>query len=99
MIAKEDFNFVSNLIEIITIFNVKEASLYENCVFHIEPYYSNFNETLLGFNLYYGYESLQYEKYIGVNFLKFMVDENKLYGYLKRHAEDFAKEYHRRMGY
>ena len=99
MITKEDFNFVSNLIEIITIFNVKEASLYEKCVFHIEPYYSNFNETLLGFNLYYGYESLQYEKYIGVNFLKFMVDENKLYGYLKRHAEDFAKEYYRRMGY
>ena len=99
MMTKEDFNFVSNLIEIITTFNVKKASLYENCVFRIEPYYSNFNETLLGFNLYYGYEFLQYEKYIGVNFLKFMVEENKLYGYLKRHAEEFAKEYYRRIGY
>lgn len=99
MMTKEYFNFVSNLIEMITTFNVKKASLYENCVFRIEPYYSIFNETLLGFNLYYGCEFLQYEEYIGVKFLKFMVDENKLYEYLKRHAEYFAKEYYRRIGY
>lgn len=98
-ISKKDFEVIASLYETVTTFNERHASLYENCKFRIEPRYFILNDSMLGFDLYYGNEFLRYRTYIGLKFLAWIIDEGRLHSFLKERAEKYAHDYYERIGY
>ena len=99
-ITKENLKVIEFLHNTVTEFNLTKSTHYENCIFTVEPrIFTEDDEVLVGYNLYYGCEFLQYRAYVGFKFLTWMMEKGNFSNFLTSHAEKYAYDYYTRVGY
>ena len=99
-ITKENLKLIEFLHNTVTEFNLTKATHYENCIFTVEPrIFTEDDEVLMGYNLYYGCDFLQYRVYVGFKFLTWMMENDRFFDFLIGHAEKYAYDYYTRVGY
>ena len=99
-LTKEKLKVIEYFYSTIAEFNLTKATNYENCVFTVEPRIAYTDEeVLMGYNLYYGCDFLQYRSYVGFNFLTWMMENDGFFDFLVGHAEKYAYDYYTRVWY